>query len=223
MRPTTRPTPVRFAGYHEEAVERILELGVTPSQIEALREYGLLADDNVTGFHEGRSGPGRLATLRRAICHTAQTGQECCYVEMDVQNLGGLNAVLGHTRANEVYAAIAALVRCELSSVAATAVFFRHGGDEMSAVLIGTKEQALQAAFATVRRKVADLARRCQVDDIPHPKHPDDPCWRGTGVCFGMAWLLPEHEHDPTVVFHLADADVARSKCSRDDRLEERR
>src|SRR5262249_6717740 len=124
----------RFLDYDEACFQQILALGVTPEQVEALRPFGLLATDNVTGFHEGRSGPGRADTLRRSIHHAGQTGKECYYVEMDVRNLGGLNARLGHSKTNEVYAAIAAVIRAELS-VADVAVFFRHGGDEMSAFL----------------------------------------------------------------------------------------
>src|SRR5262245_46697327 len=123
----SRPAEERFGDYHDHCLERIRALGLTPAQIDALRPYGLPADDNVTGFHEGRSGPGRMDTLLRAIRHAARTRQECHYVEMDVHNLGGLNAALGHAGANEVFRAIAAVIREALSSAAGEAVFFRHG------------------------------------------------------------------------------------------------
>jgi GGDEF domain-containing protein len=213
MQQTMRLAAERFSDFHEDAVKRLLAMGLTQSQIDSLREYGLLANDNVTGFHEGRSGPGRVATLRRAIRHASRTGTGCFYVEMDVRNLGGLNAVLGHTGANEVFSALAAIIRTELTSIASEAIFFRHGGDEMSAFLIDTTEQAVQVAFANIREAVAELARKRGLSDIIHPKHPHDQRCRGTGVCFAAVRLLSEHEHDPTVVFRIADADMVRNKC----------
>jgi GGDEF domain-containing protein len=204
------PCLTHFLDYHEDALQQILALGLTAAQVEALRPYGLLATDNVTGFHEGRSGSGRIATLRRSLRYAAQTDRECDYVEMDVVNLGGLNARLGHAGANEVYAALAAVVRVELSAVASAAVFFRHGGDEVSVFLLGTSEPAVVEAFKQINRKAAELARRHGVHDAPHPKHPDDRRYRGTGVRFGLVRLLPEYESDPARVFRLADDDVKR-------------
>src|SRR5205807_1342755 len=156
------------------------------TQIEALRKYGLLATDNVTGFHEGRFGRGRLLTLQFAIRHVQQTGERAFYVEMDLRNLGGLNAALGHTRANQVYARIAAIIRKELSAAASEAVLFRHGGDEMSAFLIDTTEEAVRAALETVQSRVRTLAKRHHLNAIPHPKHQEDVRWRGIGVHFGV-------------------------------------
>jgi diguanylate cyclase (GGDEF)-like protein len=212
MKEDSRPAEVGFSDYYQESVKQFLALGLTQSQIEALKEYGLLAADNVTGFHEGRSGPGRLATLRRAIGHTAQSGAVCYYVEMDVRNLGGLNEALGHTGANVVYREIAGVIRSELSAVASVAVFFRHGGDEMSAVLIGTTEQAVRSAFERVQQGVAAVALRHKVHDVPHPKHPHDERFQGTGVRYGLARLAPWQEDDPTQVFRLADADMERNE-----------
>src|SRR5262245_57165606 len=58
---------------------------------------------------------------------------------LDLKNLSGLNAVLGNSEANKVFSMIAAVVRRELSAIASDALFFRHGGDEMSAFLIDTQ------------------------------------------------------------------------------------
>jgi GGDEF domain-containing protein len=202
--------PERFLNYEEHSLQQIRALGLTQTQIDALRPHGLLATDNVTGFHEGRCGPGRTDTLLRAIRHAARTASECYYVEMDVRNLGGLNAVLGHTGANEVYRAIAAVIRSRLSPVAAAAVFFRHGGDEVSALLIGSTEAAITDAFDEVRQQVDEVARRHGVDDVPHPKHPQDRRSCGTGVRFGLVRLTAGHEGQPAHVFALADEDVKR-------------
>jgi GGDEF domain-containing protein len=166
----------------------------------------------VTGFHEGRCGDGRISTLRRAIQHVKRTGAQAFYVEIDVQNLSGLNAVLGHTEANGVYAEIAGFIRQELSVVASVATFFRHGGDEMSAFLIDSSKKAVEAAMETVQSRVRRLARRSHLDAIPHPKHQDDARWWGIGVYFGVCMLLADHEKDPTIVFRDADTELERRK-----------
>ncbi len=207
-----KPRKTRFTDYYEDALAKLRKMGLTRPQIEALREYGLLAPDNVTGFHEGRFGVGRIATLQRAIQHVKWTGVSAFYVEMDLQNLGGLNAALGHTRANQVYARVAAIIRHELSGIAAVAIFFRHGGDEMSAFLIDTTEEKIEAAAEAVRSRVLVLAKQRNLDAIPHPKHPDDLRWMGIGVHFGFCRLAPEHEQDHTLVFRQADTALERQK-----------
>jgi diguanylate cyclase (GGDEF)-like protein len=208
----TRLRGSKFSDYYQDALGKLRKMGLSLTQIEVLREYGLLATDNVTGFHEGRSGKGRILTLRKAIQHVKQTSEQAFYVEMDLQNLCGLNAALGHTRANHVYARIAAIIRKELSAVAAEAVFFRHGGDEMSAFLIDTTGEAIQAAVKAVRSRVVGLAKRSNLAAIPHPKHPGDVRWRGIGVYFGVCRLSPKHEKNLTLVFRHADTELERQK-----------
>jgi diguanylate cyclase (GGDEF)-like protein len=208
----TRPRASKFSDYYEDALTNLGKLGFSPTQIEALREFGLLATDNVTGFHEGRFGRGRISTLQRAIQHVKRTGEQAFYVEMDLQNLSGLNAALGHTGANEVYGKIAAIILKELSAVASQTVFFRHGGDEMSAFLIDTTEEAVQAAMEAVLGGVGGLAKRSNLDAIPHPKHQGDVRWRGIGVHFGVCRLSADHEKDPTLVFRDADTELERRK-----------
>jgi diguanylate cyclase (GGDEF)-like protein len=202
----------KFSDYYEDALAELGGMGLTPTQIEALRQYGLLATDNVTGFHEGRSGGGRVSTLRRAVQHVRRTGEQAFYVEMDLQNLGGLNAALGHTGANEVYREIAAIIREELSAVASEATFFRHGGDETSAFLIDTTEAAVRGALEVVRRRVAHLARRYRVHDIPHPKHGHDLQRRGIGIHYGVSRLTAACDQDPALVFRRADTELERRK-----------
>jgi GGDEF domain-containing protein len=198
----------KFISYFEDAVARLRGMGLSPTLIEALRAYGLLATDNVTGFHEGRSGGGRVSTLRRVIRHVRRSGVEAFYIEMDVQNLGGLNAALGHSGANQVFAEMAAVVLREFTAAASEAVFFRHGGDEMSAFLIDTTEAAVRSAMDAVRAQVVSLARRRQMDAIPHPKYPTDARRRGIGIHFGICRILAAHEADPTMVFAEADAEL---------------
>jgi GGDEF domain-containing protein len=210
----TRTRETRFSDHYEEALALLTKMGLSPAQVGVLREYGLLAADNVTGFHEGRSGRGRFITLQKAIAHVKRTGEQAFYVEIDLRNLGGLNAALGHTGANEVYGKVAAIIRKELSAVASDAVFFRHGGDEMSAFLIDTGGGEVRAAMDAVAAGVSELATRSGLDAIPHLKHPCDPRWAGIGVHFGVCRLTPDYEKDPALVFGRADTDLERVRAA---------
>jgi GGDEF domain-containing protein len=206
----------RFVHYYEHAVQRLIASGITAEQIERLREYGLMARDNVTGYFEGRSGEGRLWTLKSAIRHVRETGEQSHYVEMDLRNLGGLNAAVGHSRANEIYAAIAAIVRSELSAVCSESAFFRHGGDETCAILVNGSTSVVRKACRRAEDRVAKLAIDREIDDIPHPKHKGDRARRGVGIVFGLVRLLPRHRKDPTAVFRQADFAM---QCRRRPRL----
>jgi GGDEF domain-containing protein len=207
-----QPQRMKFVNYYEDAVQKLKASGITEDQIERLRDFGLMARDSVTGFHEGRSGVGRFATLRLAIQHVKETGEEAYYVEMDLRNLSGLNAVLGHSGANEVFSIIANIVRRELSAIASDVTYFRHGGDEMSAFLIDTTESALRKAFFKINRQIGLLAKAQNLDAIPHPKHEGDDRYNGVGIYFGISQILPHHEADPAVVFSTADQIVEHGK-----------
>lgn len=205
-------TRKRFVDYFEHAVQKLLASGITTDQMERLREFGLMARDNVTGFHEGRSGAGRFATLQMAIQHVKETKEEAYYVEMDLKNLGGLNAFLGHSEANEIFGMIALIVWRDLSAIASEACFFRHGGDEMSAFLINTTERDLRSAISRINWEVAILAETNGLDEIPHPKHKGDARYSGLGLYFGFSQILSRYEHDPTAVFSVADQAVENRK-----------
>lgn len=194
----------KFLNYYEQAMKEIIALGITPQQMAVLKKYGLLANDNVTGFMEGRSGEGRYQTLVQAIQHVKQTGEQAFYVEMDLQNLGGINAKLGHTGANDVYAAIANVIKQQLQAVSSDSAFFRHGGDEMSAILIDTTPQNIETAFQKISQLTLQIAQKYNVHDIAHPKH-NDSNYTGTGVHHGVAQILPQHETNPGLVFREAD------------------
>jgi GGDEF domain-containing protein len=195
----------KFVHYYEHAAQRILASGITAEQIERLREYGLMARDNVTGYYEGRSGEARIWTLKSAIRHVQETREPAHYVEMDLRNLGGLNAAIGHPGANEVYSAIAAVVRTELSSTCSESAFFRHGGDETCAILINATTNAVRKACRRTEARVAKLAIDYAIDRIPHPKYRDDRKQRGVGIVFGLVRLSARHRKDPTAVFRHAD------------------
>lgn len=202
----------KFKDYYQKALEEIIALGITPQQMAVLKKYGLLANDNVTGFYEGRSGDARYQTLVEAIQHVQQTGEEAYYIEMDLQNLGGINATLGHTGANEIYTAIAGIIKKHLQAVASESAFFRHGGDEMSAILVDTSEQGIAMAFDKIKQEVGQVAQKFGVHEIPHPKHPNDPGHAGTGVHYGLARITAQHAQNPSLVFKEADTRLEMNK-----------
>jgi GGDEF domain-containing protein len=210
--PDPQTTRKRFVNYYEEGLRRLVASGITQEQLAELEEFGLLAKDNVTGFWEGRSGKGRFWTLQQAIQHVKETNEVAVYVDMDLKNLGGLNAALGSAMANEVYSEIAAAARRELSDIASDSTFFRHGGDETSSFLIDTTERAVLVALAVVQDRVATLAKKYGVDRIPHPKHQGDRQIRGIGLHYGICRIQPEHEADPAAIFRHAEADLERRR-----------
>ncbi len=64
----------KFVNFYEHAIQRLMASGITTEQIESLRDFGLMARCNVTGYYEGRSGKGRFWTLEEAIRHVKETG-----------------------------------------------------------------------------------------------------------------------------------------------------
>lgn len=199
----------KFADYYQAAMKEIIALGITPQQMAVLKKYGLLANDNVTGFYEGRSGEGRYQTLIQAIQHVKQTGEQSFYVEMDLQNLGGINAKLGHTGANEVYTQIAGVIKQQLSAIASDSAFFRHGGDEMSAILVDTSAENIERAFQKISQLTLQIAQKYNVHDAPHSKPGGI---AGTGIHHGIAQILPQHETNPGLVFREADTKLELNK-----------
>lgn len=202
----------RFQSFQEKALKDIADLGLTPHQVDVLKKYGLLAVDAVTGFQEGRSGHARFETLKDAIRHVKETGETSFYVEMDLKNLSGLNARLGHTGTNEIFAKIASLIRLFLGGAGDDSVFFRHGGDEMSLMIFNTTDVRLQVAIEKMRRAVQELAQQFHLHDLENPKHPGDSRYFGIGVHVGMAEIRPENAANPKHVFELADMKLEFSK-----------
>ena len=105
-----QPQRKKFVNYYENAIQKLIAFGISENQIERLRDFGLMAKDSVTEFHEGRS---ELADLRRAFGDpTRQRDLRRILLRRDgFENLSGLNAVLGHSGANKIFAMIASIVR----------------------------------------------------------------------------------------------------------------
>ena len=166
--------------------------------------------DDLTGFEPADC---RLPTLRRALLHAAETKEPAFYVEADVRNLGGLNASLGHTGANRVFAVLAACFEQAIRTVGGDACLFRHGGDELSAVVIGPglERDALSRALDEASVRIADFVASSGLADIPHPKHPQEATRAGTGLVFGVAPIHGDRDLRET----LAEADRAVERQKR--------
>lgn len=204
----------KFEGHSEKARKALVNLGIPDTQIEILKRYGLFAVDNVTGFQEGRSGPARFETLKDAIAHVLETGERAFYVTMDIRNLSGLNARLGHAGANEVFGKVARIIQTLFDAVAKDVNLFRHGGDEMSAILFDADDALLSATVQSIRRAVTELALLDGLDDVDHPKHPGDPAYSGLGLHVGVAEIKGEFASCPQKLFHIADSQLERNKCA---------
>ncbi len=178
----------QFTNPHEERVAQFQaqskELGLNDQQAAALTPKDVR--DPVTGFF----GPAdRMPTLTRAQQFVERTGQPGVYVEADIQNLGGVNAALGHSGANErVYTPFARIFQKNLEATGGHVVPFKHGGDEMSAVVVGAKPGDVQAALERTEQDVRAYASKNDLTTIPHPKHPG---MAGTGLYTGLKEIEP--------------------------------
>lgn len=186
--------------------------GATPGGAVALWDASGVeknATDAVTGFQNGAK---RVRTLELAQAHTAKTGDLAVYVEMDVRNLSGLNASLGRERANTAFRFVAEAVRDELKTLDAKVESFRHGGDELSFILVSsTAERAdVAAALQRAQARVKAYVRQNGLSTIEHPKHPGDAAFAGTGIVTGTALIRPGDDVD--AVFRAADVEVERQK-----------
>lgn len=192
--------------------------GLSEPHIEAAvaraREEGLHAPDAVTGFEDAQKGTLRTETAERAIEHVARTGEKGVYVEMDLQNLGGINRKLGHTGADEFFKKIAGIIREEMGTAGSDVSLFRHGGDEMSAIVVNGDRAGVTASMRRAHARIAEAAKEHGLADIEHTKV--DAAGRkrrgGTGVHFGVSEIQKgDKPHD---LFARADKEVEQRKES---------
>ncbi|MHB8796991.1 MAG: diguanylate cyclase domain-containing protein [Thermoanaerobaculia bacterium] len=177
----------------EEADRSFLEgLGLTPEQA---REVGarMPTSDDVTGYATARHhGPA----LERAQAWAERTGQPAQYVEIDVHNLGGMNAALGHAGADRVLRGITQAVRTQFPKEPGRRVsFIRHGGDELSLVAAGYTEEEIDERMGRAEVAVSEVVRGAGLSDIPHAKGATDETGRerrrGAGIVWGAAPIEP--------------------------------
>jgi GGDEF domain-containing protein len=188
---------------HDELIERMRKEGFTQELSDALwaNDSGIVTDA-VTGW--GRAEE-RYPSVLRAILHVSATDEAAFYIEIDIRNLGGLNHKLGHTGANKIYRAFTDAIQKELAKLPADMVPFRHGGDEVSVLLVGPgiTQADVEEAMEEATRRALEIAAKEGLSDLPHPKHPGQDGRRGTGITFGIAKVM--HSDTPEKIFTAAD------------------
>ena len=185
------------------------ELGLTPTQADAMRGWTVAHRDAVTGFYDARLSSLKADTVARAQAHVAQSGDPAHYVSADIGNLGGLNAAMNNVAeaANVHFRGLADILSTRLGATDATVVPMRTGGDELGVVVVGIDEPTLANAVEATQRQVARYAEDHGLADIPHPKHADQ---AGVGLHIGYTSVSPDKTLDH--IFTEADQGVDRSK-----------
>ncbi|MDH3756295.1 MAG: diguanylate cyclase [Gammaproteobacteria bacterium] len=177
------------SSYREQRfMDAAADMGVSsPDAGELYVISGGARSDVVTGFAPAQD---RGSTVKRALAAVAgKPDLNAFYVEVDIQNLGGLNNELGHSKADSVFARMTAIAERHIQGLESDSCSFRHGGDEFSFVVIGpgaTKaeiEAALAQADTEIREYIADQG----LSEIPHPKHPGDRSKQGAGIIFAVS------------------------------------
>lgn len=187
---------------HEREVMNVArELGIPEEQARALagKTTPEALRDNVTGLYEARVGEGennlRLDAIARAQRINDETGAPATYVHADLANLGGLNSALTESGANEVFRFAASAFREELAKIGAEvrSLAFRHGGDEISGVVLNATEEQAANALRMASERLQAMANQMttpeglRVSEIEHPKHPGVAEKRGTGLSYGTS------------------------------------
>ncbi|WP_229262655.1 eCIS core domain-containing protein [Duganella radicis] len=169
--------------------------------------------DTVTGFDLAGD---RTPTVQNAIRHVTENKLDrAFYVEVDIKNLGGLNAVKGHSGADAVFggmARIAEQTMMMMESMGIKVGRFRHGGDEFSFVVVGrfATRNMVEMHMQLAQDKVSEYIVGEKLHEIEHPKHKDNLSKRGTGIVFGVSSILAGES--PADAFGRADLQVEARK-----------
>lgn len=224
---TTFKTPDEY--HLDEYLKKAQALGISdPKELQALTEIfyktQTFPPDKVTGMHT----PDLLGeTFDRA----KQSNIGSLYVEADIGNLGGMNLALGRDNADKVFGEITKIFKEELQKAypSATIVFFRNGGDEFSAVVVGVDtENALPATIQeklggiqrTVLERVSTMGEEVGMHDpeallkLQHTKRPgvDE---AGVGIYFAATPISTSPEHDLKSHRDVIDQRIIDAKAGR--------
>jgi hypothetical protein len=94
--------------------------------------------DRLTGWF---TNSDRAKTVARAQQWSDEYGLPSTYVVMDISNLGGLNEGLGQHSADVVFRSMAYIMLKHANGLNADVIPFRHGGDEISFVILGANNK----------------------------------------------------------------------------------
>ena len=181
----------RLDAVQEKLVKKGMRIDFEDPQV--LNDVLALMDEDVSGWKEARTGGARMNTVRRAISFVKENPDvPASYVEIDLRNLGGINSAFGHSGANKVYRTQADHVRKALEGLEADVSLFRHGGDELSAVVVGAKAEDIDRAMLEAIVGIEQYASSTKtptgkvLSDLPHPKHKGDVTFSGIGIVYGQ-------------------------------------
>lgn len=186
----------------KEFNERAKSVGLTDEQSKALTPPDVR--DTVTGFYRAED---RIPTLDRALKHVAETNQPGFYIEADIANLGGLNKAFGHSGANAVYKDLSDIFKQAIEEAQGKAILFRHGGDEISAIVINGDEKSLSTALQEMQTNVNNYIKANNLKDIPHTKEGRE---GGTGLSYGISPITKGRTIGD--IMSVADKQVETSK-----------
>lgn len=191
------PHQLRVQEYNRKAQEH----GLNPSQIQAFTPQDVR--DAVNGFFRAED---RVPTVERVQRHLADHGGQAHYVEADIANLKGLNEKLGHTEANKIYRGLSEILHDALNRTGAQVIPFRHGGDEISAVVVGADPQAMDSALQDARERSKKFIKDKGLDKVPRPRGDKG----GTGLYAASTDITPGEP--PEKIFSRADRAVEAFK-----------
>jgi len=195
--PFTTEHDIRLQAHHKKAAAQ----GLNETQAKAFEPEA--QRDHLTGFQGRRD---REATLKRAIDYVEETDQPGQYVAMDIINLGGLNNRFGEPGADKIFRDFTSIIEEELAQVGGHVNFFRHGGDEVSATVLGVEEDILSAAMQRINARSTEYATQNNLMDIPHTKGKKS----GTGLNYGISSIKAGRSLDETL--ELAHNRLERTK-----------
>ncbi|MGB5164360.1 MAG: diguanylate cyclase [Woeseiaceae bacterium] len=199
------------AARKEQFIAEAAKMGVSRANAGELYSIsGAGSMDVVTGF---APAVDRNPTVERALELVAADQElKAFYVEVDIQNLGGLNSELGHSGADAVFRRMTAIAEEHIRELGPDSCSVRHGGDEFSFVVIGPNatqtaiEEALEQADDEIRAYIASEG----LSQIPHPKHPGDQTKLGAGIIYGVSPI--GGQASATAVYGVADKIVESKK-----------
>lgn len=156
--------------------------GLTDEQRAQIEQhYPEVTKDRVTGFDRAEELDPTIESVQKA--------GGGAYGEVDVRNLGGLNAHSGsNAKANVHLKAVADILREEAAKAGGNVSLIRKSaGDEFGVVAHGMDSAALSGVLERARGRIEEYAKANGLDQIPHSKGGQV----GFGIHYGTSDIAP--------------------------------
>jgi predicted signal transduction protein with EAL and GGDEF domain len=153
---------------------------------EALFLYKRVAGEEQHPVSGYAPASDRVKTMERGLAFAAEHGEDAIYVEIDIRNLGGINEAVGRTAADKDVGVVAQIIKQHLDNIGADVAPIHHGGDELSAVIVGpgiTKAQ-VERVLADASARVDVYVKNRGLDEVRHLKDPTNDAKKGFGFTF---------------------------------------